>query len=126
MKKNILYVEASQSDEPIAGALYFYDDERLYGRYWGALIDYPNLHFELCYYRGIDFCFKKNLSIFEAGAQGEHKISRGFKPIRTYSAHQFKSQVFEKAIEDYILKEKYSVSQTIEYLQERLPFRYES
>jgi len=122
MKENVLYIQANENDRAIAGALYFYDSNRLYGRYWGALLDYPNLHFELCYYRGIDFCLKNKLSVFEAGAQGEHKISRGFKPIRTYSAHLLQNHTFQNAIEDFIEREKVSVSKTIDYLNGMLPF----
>jgi len=122
MKSSILYIQASETDKPIAGALYFYDSKRLYGRYWGTIADYPNLHFELCYYRGIEFCIKKKLSVFEAGAQGEHKISRGFKPIRTYSAHLLKNRDFQNAIEDFISNERELVSKTIEHLKGMLPF----
>jgi len=122
MQDNILYIQASEADKLIAGALYFYDSKRLYGRYWGAFVDYPNLHFELCYYRGIEFCIEKKLSVFEAGAQGEHKISRGFKPIRTYSAHLLKNQVFKQAIEKFITNEKEMVGKTIEHLSRMLPF----
>ena len=122
MKSNVLFVQASKEGDPIAGALYFYDSERLYGRYWGAKQNVPNLHFELCYYRGIEFCLEKNLKVFEAGAQGEHKIARGFKPIKTYSAHKIRHPEFNEAIKRYILEEKQSVDLTIEHLNSRLPF----
>jgi len=123
MKEHILYINATRGDKVIAGALFFFDQERLYGRYWGAHENHPNLHFELCYYRGIDFCIKNKLSVFEAGAQGEHKIGRGFTPSRTYSAHQIKNPLFKKAIENFIHEEKKSLQLTIESLQKRLPFK---
>ncbi|MDB9786480.1 GNAT family N-acetyltransferase [Bacteriovoracaceae bacterium] len=126
LKHNILYVEAFHENRPIAGALYFYDANKLYGRYWGSTEDYPFLHFELCYYRGIDFLLEKNLKVFEAGAQGEHKISRGFKPIRTYSAHLIKNETFNVAISDFIVREKESVGKTIQYLNKMIPFKSES
>lgn len=123
LKNRILYIEASESDAPIAGSLFFYDHEKLYGRYWGSSSYVENLHFELCYYQGIDFCIKKNLKVFEAGAQGEHKITRGFKPVRTYSAHKIKHPGFRQAIFDFIEAEKKQVEYSIAKLSEYLPFK---
>lgn len=123
LSKNILYVEATQDNFPIAGSLFFYDQEKLYGRYWGALSYVENLHFELCYYQGIDFCIEKKLSVFEAGAQGEHKIARGFRPIRTYSAHKIKHPAFQNAIAEFIQNEKTHVEISIDRLSEHLPFK---
>lgn len=123
MKNNLLYVQAEIEDKPIAGALYFYDSDRLYGRYWGCQYEIPNLHFELCYYQGIDFCLRKKLEVFEAGAQGEHKIPRGFAPQLTYSAHKFKHADFHTAIGDFIKEEKKQIKETIEYLKQKLPFK---
>lgn len=123
LSKNILYVEASHNDVPVAASLFFYDHERLYGRYWGLNTYVPNLHFELCYYQGIDFCIEKNLSVFEAGAQGEHKIARGFRPIRTFSAHKIKHPAFHNAIADFIQTEKIHVAHSIAQLSEHLPFK---
>jgi predicted N-acyltransferase len=123
LSKNILYIEASIKDSVVAGSLFFYDHEKLYGRYWGSSVYVDNLHFELCYYQGIDFCIEKNISVFEAGAQGEHKIARGFKPIRTYSAHKIKHPAFSKAISEFIETEKIHVKASIEKLSEYLPFK---
>lgn len=123
LPERILYVRALTSGEPIAGALYFFDDTRLYGRYWGARMDYPCLHFELCCYRGIDFCIEKKLTVFESGAQGEHKIPRGFEPVKTYSAHKIKHPDFRDGIEKYILREREFIDRTARELMRRLPYR---
>lgn len=123
MKENILYIEASDKNSPVAGSLFFYDDENLYGRYWGSHEFYEKLHFELCYYQGIDFCLKHKLKKFEAGAQGEHKIARGFRPIRTFSAHKILHPGFQKAIEDFIESEKAHLDLAIRELSQNLPFR---
>ncbi|MEA9357330.1 peptidogalycan biosysnthesis protein [Bacteriovorax sp. PP10] len=123
LSKNILYVEASQNNFPIAGSLFFYDSEKLYGRYWGSTSYVENLHFELCYYQGIDFCIENSIAVFEAGAQGEHKIARGFRPVRTYSAHKIKHPAFQNAIAEFIETEKVHVEQSILKLSEHLPFK---
>jgi predicted N-acyltransferase len=122
LKNNILYVEATSLDSPVAGALFFYDEEKLYGRYWGSSEFYEKLHFELCYYQGIDFCLKHKLKVFEAGAQGQHKIARGFKPIRTYSAHKIKHPAFKEAIENFIQSEKQQIAYALSQDSESLPF----
>ncbi len=121
--ENCLYVRASKNESPIAGALFYYDADRLFGRYWGASQEIRHLHFELCYYQGIEFCIEKKMKRFEAGAQGEHKIARGFRPVRTYSAHRIKEPAFERAIRDFIEKEKSEVSEAISYLNGFLPFK---
>lgn len=123
MKKNVLYVQASIENEAVAGSLFFYDSEKLYGRYWGSIVEVENLHFELCFYQGIDFCIKRKLKIFEAGAQGEHKISRGFRPVRTYSAHSMQNEQFHSAIGDYINAEKIQIEDRIKELSLQLPFK---
>ena len=122
MKNNVLYVQASEHAGPVAGALYFYDSDRLFGRYWGTSVNHPNLHFELCYYQGIDFCLKKKISVFEGGAQGEYKISRGFKPVKTYSAHLLKNKDFHQAIDHFISEEKSWVDQAMVQLADKLPY----
>lgn len=123
MKEQILYVEASLNQKAIAGALFFYGNQRLYGRYWGSNTFVEHLHFELCFYQGIEFCLEKKLKVFEAGAQGEHKIQRGFKPIRTYSAHHIKHPGFRQAIAQFIDQEKIHLADTISELEKRLPFK---
>lgn len=121
-RHNCLYVRAQRNEETIAGALFYFDEKRLFGRYWGTNEEVRHLHFELCYYQGIEFCIENSLEIFEAGAQGEHKIARGFRPVRTYSAHRIKEPTFERAIADFIEKEKQEIARTIDYLSEFLPF----
>ncbi len=108
MGDRILLVLAREepSRRPVAGALFFFKGRSLYGRYWGAAEERRNLHFELCYYQGIEFAIERRLALFEAGAQGEHKLSRGFLPTLTYSAHQIRHLGFRRAIERYIAEEK--------------------
>jgi len=123
LKNCILYVQAIKNNSPIAGALYFYNTKRLYGRYWGSCEEVPNLHFELCYYQGIEFCLENKLAVFEAGAQGEHKIARGFRPVKTFSAHKFKLPQFHSAIAKYIQDEKSHVKYLRDELSKKLPFK---
>lgn len=123
MKDNILYVEATKDGDAVAGALFFYDEEKLYGRYWGSKAYFEKLHFELCYYQGIDFCLRHKLKVFEAGAQGQHKIARGFRPVKTYSAHKIKHPDFKKAIEDFIESEKLQITLAVEEYSKSLPFK---
>jgi predicted N-acyltransferase len=108
MGDRILFVLAHEelTQRPIAGALFFYKGRSLYGRYWGASEGRRNLHFELCYYQGIEFAIERRLKLFEAGAQGEHKLARGFLPSLTYSAHEIRHPRFRHAIERYIAEEK--------------------
>lgn len=123
MKENLLYVQATQENCPIAGAIYFYDEQKLYGRYWGSTQEESNLHFELCYYQGIEFCIEKGLKVFEAGAQGEHKISRGFVPVKTKSAHQLKDKDFSQAIANFVIEERNYLEQMMKELNKKLPFK---
>ena len=108
MGDRTLFVLAHEelTQRPIAGALFFYKGRSLYGRYWGASEGRRNLHFELCYYQGIEFAIERRLKLFEAGAQGEHKLARGFLPSLTYSAHEIRHPRFRHAIERYIAEEK--------------------
>ena len=87
MPDNVLAIVAMRSGEPVATALCFRSADTLYGRYWGSEGDYHSLHFETCYYQGIEYCIEQGLKSFEPGTQGEHKISRGFVPTETWSAH---------------------------------------
>tara|TARA_B100001778_G_C18484413_1_gene581932 strand:- start:61 stop:1032 length:972 start_codon:yes stop_codon:yes gene_type:complete len=124
--ESILLVMAKNSiGEYVAGALNFFDDKKLYGRYWGCLEEYDSLHFETCYYQGIEFCIAENLESFDPGVQGEHKIKRGFCPIETYSAHWIKDIRFKEAIDDFLDREREHV---LEYNFDRralLPFKKE-
>ncbi len=109
--------------QPIAGALNFIGSEALYGRYWGSIVDKPFLHFELCYYQAIDAAIARGLSRVEAGAQGPHKLARGYEPVKTFSAHWIADPGFRAAIEDFLERERAGVAQDQLYLGERTPFR---
>lgn len=123
MPENLLLVLALHEDTPIAAALSLRDDTTLYGRYWGSRDDYQFLHFETCYYQGIDYCIAHGLQHFDSGAQGEHKIQRGFEPIITYSNHWIADPQFDAAIGDFLLREAEHVRQYREEAAGLLPFR---
>ena len=121
----MLVLAKNNSGEYVAGALNFFDDEKLYGRYWGCLQEYDSLHFETCYYQGIEFCIEEKLKSFDPGVQGEHKTKRGFCPIETFSLHWIKDLRFKKAIDDFLDRERDHI---LEYNQDRralLPFKKE-
>lgn len=118
-----LLVLAFIDDEPVAGALNFMSDDTLYGRYWGASVDKPFLHFELCYYQAIDAALELGLSRVEAGAQGGHKLARGYEPVRTVSAHYFVHAGLRDAIADYLEQERAGIARDQISLGERTPFR---
>lgn len=126
MADRILLVMAFIGDEPIAGALNFIGSEALYGRYWGATVDKPFLHFELCYYQAIDAAITLGLSRVEAGAQGGHKLARGYEPVRTVSAHYIVHEGLRAAIADYLERERASIAQDQCWLGDRTPFRKEA
>lgn len=90
---------------PIASALFFHDKNGLYGRYWGSLADVSSLHFEACYYQGIEFCIERGINLFNPGTQGEHKILRGFAPTICYSNHKMSELAFDQAVEDFLARE---------------------
>ena len=121
----VLVLAKNSSNQYVAGALNFYDDEKLYGRYWGCLEEYDSLHFETCYYQGIEFCIEQNLSSFDPGVQGEHKIKRGFCPIETYSAHWIKDIRFKDAINDFLTREREHILEYNENRRSLLPFKIE-
>lgn len=122
-KENLLLVVAIKNNNAVASALYFHDCEHLYGRYWGSLVDVDALHFECCYYQGIEFCIEQGLKRFNPGTQGEHKIQRGFTPIDCYSNHWLKDKAFHQAITHFIQEE---TAHLVEYKQQAttlLPFK---
>ncbi len=119
----LLLVLAELDGVPVAGALNFVGKDALYGRYWGAVVDRPCLHFELCYYQAIDFAIARGLSRVEAGAQGPHKLARGYAPVETASAHYIAHPGFREAIADFLRRERKGVTQEAEWLGQRLPFR---
>src|SRR4028119_2455785 len=109
---------------PIAGALNFFKGRTLYGRYWGSTEERRNLHFELCYYQTIEFAIERRLALFEAGAQGEHKLARGFLPSLTYSAHAIHHPDFRRAIEDYINVEKKILAEDMVDYAQHNPYKH--
>ena len=123
-RKQILLVIAFQEKKMIAAAINFTSSSHLYGRLWGAKYDVPFLHFELCYYQAIDFAIKNKIKIVEAGAQGEHKLQRGYMPKKTWSAHWIKDQEFSKAIENFLNKETKIINLQKESLEQLKPYKY--
>jgi predicted N-acyltransferase len=109
MKDKILLVLAFSGEKAVAAALYFYGENILFGRNWGASEEYRSLHFELCYYQGIEFAIERGFRKFEAGAQGEHKFNRGFLPTLTLSAHKILHPAFDRAIREYVEFEKQEI-----------------
>jgi len=123
MQDQLLLVMAYEGETAIAGALNFYDSETLYGRYWGAAKDIDCLHFEVCFYQGIEFCIENKLKRFDPGAQGEHKISRGFIPTITHSYHRIHHPEFRHAIQDFLVNEAEHIQQYQQETSTQLPFR---
>ncbi|MGB3167136.1 MAG: GNAT family N-acetyltransferase [Alteraurantiacibacter sp.] len=125
MGDRIALVLAFEEDRPIAGALNFIGADALYGRYWGCLVDKPFLHFELCYYRAIDIAIERGLSRVEAGAQGGHKMARGYEPVATTSFHHLADPGFRDAVAEFLEAERAGVAMDREHLAARMPFRRE-
>jgi predicted N-acyltransferase len=119
----ILLVMAKRAGRYIAGALNFIGDDALYGRNWGAIEEHPFLHFEICYYQAIEFGITRRLKRVEAGAQGEHKLARGYRPVTTYSAHDFADPRMTRAIGDYLKNERRHIEAAIDIYGEHVPFR---
>jgi predicted N-acyltransferase len=123
MPHNILLVTASKNEEPIASALFLYDENQLCGRYWGALQDINGLHFECCYYQGIEFCIEHGIASFNPGTQGEHKLLRGFEPIFCYSNHWINELAFHEAVERFLEQEAPNIDLYRNNALELLPFK---
>lgn len=123
MGEKVLLFLAFEDDAPVAGALNFIGKEALYGRYWGCRIDKPFLHFELCYYQAIDAAIERGLKRVEAGAQGGHKLARGYEPVRTWSAHWIANPSFREAVAGFLEQEKSGIAQDQLYLGSRTPFK---
>jgi predicted N-acyltransferase len=121
--ERVLLVLAFEGGEAIAGALNFIGGDALYGRYWGCTRDRPFLHFELCYYQAIDAAIARGLARVEAGAQGGHKLARGYEPVRTCSAHWIADAGFREAVAEFLEREREGVAQERLYLRMRTPFR---
>jgi predicted N-acyltransferase len=109
--------------EPVAAAVFFWCQEALFGRYWGAAADYHSLHFEACYHQGIEFCIERGIARFEPGTQGEHKVSRGFEPALTWSAHFIRDARLRHAIGAYLEREGESVDEYAQEVQAHVPYR---
>jgi predicted N-acyltransferase len=125
MADQVLLVMAKQEGRYIAAALNFIGSEALFGRYWGCLVDKPMLHFELCYHQAVDFAIAQGLARVEAGAQGEHKLARGYRPRPVFSAHWIGDQGFHDALAEYLKREREAVSQDIALLDQESPFKAE-
>jgi len=123
MRADVLLVMARRDGRPVAGALNFIGQDTLYGRYWGAIEDHPFLHFEVCYYQAIDYAIKHHLSRIEAGAQGEHKLARGYLPVATHSLHWIADKGFRAAVAEFLTAERAAVDEDIEILTSYGPFR---
>ncbi|MBS0504877.1 MAG: N-acetyltransferase [Proteobacteria bacterium] len=123
MADKVLLILACRDGAPIAGALNLVGADTLYGRYWGATEEVPFLHFELCYYQAIDAAIARGLRTVEAGAQGSHKLARGYLPVTTYSAHYIPDPGFRTAVADYLKRERAAVAREVAFLEEMGPFR---
>jgi predicted N-acyltransferase len=123
MRDRVLLVMAKRAERWIAGAINFIGSETLFGRHWGAIEHHPFLHFELCYYQAIDYAIAHKLARVEAGAQGEHKIARGYMPTTTYSAHYIADPALRRGIADYLKRERAYVAAMGDELAAAGPFR---
>ncbi len=123
MPRHLLLIVAELEGKPIASALNLYSQETLYGRYWGALQYLPCLHFETCYYQALEFCIEEKIRIFEGGAQGEHKLARGFLPVKTLSAHWLAHPEFSDAVERFLAREHQGIARYVDELNEHSPYR---
>ncbi|MGD1924195.1 MAG: GNAT family N-acetyltransferase [Paracoccaceae bacterium] len=123
LRDDILLIMCEREGQWIAGAMNLIGRETLYGRYWGCTEDHPFLHFETCYYQAIDYALQHGLSRVEAGAQGGHKLARGYEPVTTRSLHYITDPGFRRAIEDYLENERYAVERENAHLAEMTPFK---
>ena len=123
MPEHILLIMCKKGGRYIAGAINFIGSECLYGRNWGCSEDYPYLHFEVCYYQAIDFAIENNLKRVEAGAQGAHKLARGYMPTHTYSSHWIANDSFSEAVSSYLDQERQHVDQEIDFVEKKGPFK---
>ncbi len=123
MPDKILLVIAERAGRPVAASMVIHNASTLFGRYWGELEHVPCLHFETAYYQPLEFCIEQKIAVFEGGAQGEHKMARGFLPTRTWSAHWLAHPAFSDAIERFLEREKGGIDEYIDELNERNPFK---
>jgi hypothetical protein len=123
MAQDILLVMCKREGRYIAGAINFIGGECLYGRNWGCIEHHEMLHFEVCYYQAIEFAISRKLKRVEAGAQGQHKLARGYLPTHTYSAHWIVNKSFSEAIQNFLENERQHVDEEIDYMEEHSPFK---
>ena len=123
MPAHLLLVVAKLDGRPLASALNVFSADVLYGRYWGAVGQVPMLHFETCYYQALEFCIERGIRVFEGGAQGELKLSRGFLPVETWSAHWLKHPEFSDAVQRFLERESAGIERYVDELNDRSPFR---
>jgi predicted N-acyltransferase len=126
MPDRVHVLQAIRDDQPIAMAFFLSGGDRLYGRYWGCVEEVPGLHFEAAYYQGIEFCIERGIRVFESGAQGQHKISRGFMPSQTRSFHLVRNEAFRVAIADFLIRENHGLDEYRAQLAVHDPFRRDS
>jgi predicted N-acyltransferase len=126
MGERVLLLLACRGGRPVAGALNFVGAETLYGRYWGCVEEVPFLHFELCYYQAIEWAIDHGLKAVQAGAQGEHKVARGYEPVVTRSAHFLPNRSFRQAVAEFLNAEREGVAAEIDWLRRELPYRSSS
>ncbi|HEU0289519.1 MAG TPA: GNAT family N-acetyltransferase [Burkholderiales bacterium] len=123
LPRNVVLIVAERDGRPVAASLNIRDRQRLCGRYWGALEQHPALHFETCYYQGIEFCITHGIASFEGGSRGEHKLARGLMPVETCSAHWLSHPEFAAAVEQFLTKETRSMERYVDELSERSPYK---
>ena len=126
MGDRLLLFLAVRDGEPVAGALNLIGPDTLYGRYWGTVDEVPNLHFELCYYQAIEWAIDNGLTYVQAGAQGEHKLGRGYEPVLTTSAHFIVDPGFRRAVEHFLVEERRTIAAEMEWMRGALPYRMSS
>ncbi len=125
LSSNILFVVAYEGEKPVAGAINLFSGKTLFGRHWGCAEEYRNLHFEVCYYRAIDWALANGVTLFEAGAQGEHKFNRGFTPNLCYSAHRLFHEPLHRAVTSFIEEEKTAIRELFADYEAHDPFKRE-
>jgi uncharacterized protein len=123
MAENVLLIIAEHNGHPIASALNLFNQQTLYGRYWGTQEFHSGLHFETCYYQALEFCIDHDIQVFEGGAQGEHKLARGFLPVKCHSAHWLKHTQFARAVEDFLERETGGIDNYVNELEGSSPYR---
>jgi hypothetical protein len=126
LPEHVLMVVADLEGKAIASALNIFSQDVLYGRYWGSIGHVPLLHFEACYYQALEFCIERGIRVFEGGAQGEHKLARGFMPTRTWSAHWLRHPQFSEAVENFLSRESKGIERYVDELNEHSPYRTEN